>query len=73
MMDETAAARRSAIMKGLLECIEDEAGMGRPACSPANDAARERIDNERDVHEPRPGRDIGESYTHSILGAGARN
>ena len=34
VMDETAAARRSAIVERLLERIEDEAGMGRAASPP---------------------------------------
>jgi hypothetical protein len=59
VMDETAAVRRSAIVERLLERIEDEAGMGRAARPPAHDAPCERVDDERDVHEPRPGRDIG--------------
>jgi hypothetical protein len=60
VVDETAAMRRSTIMKGLLERIEDEAGMGRAACPPPDDPPCERVDDERDIHEPRPGGDIGE-------------
>ena len=60
VMDETAAARRSAIVERLLECIEDEAGMGRAARPPPDDPSCERVDDERDVDEPHPGRDIGE-------------
>jgi hypothetical protein len=59
-MDETAAVRRSAVVEGLLECIEHEAGMGRAACPPTHDPPCEHVDDERDVDEPGPSRDIGE-------------
>ena len=57
VMDETAAARRSAIVKGLLEGVENEASMGGPARSPSDDPPGERIDDEGDVDEPGPGRE----------------
>jgi hypothetical protein len=60
MMDEAAPMGRPAIVKRLLQGIEDEAGMGRPACSPANDPPSIGVDNEGDVDEPRLGRDVGE-------------
>ena len=52
--------RRSAIVESLLECIEDEAGMGGAARPPTDDPPCERVDHERDVDEARPSRDIGE-------------
>ena len=52
VMDETAAARRSAIVKGLIERIENEAGMGDPARSPPDDPPGELIDHKGDVDEP---------------------
>jgi hypothetical protein len=73
VMDETAAVRRSAIVEGLPARIEDEPGMGRAACPPTDDPPCERVDDERDVDEPRPGRDMVKSETQSISGAGARN
>jgi len=50
---------RPAVMKRLLQGIEDKAGMRRTACSPANDPPRIGVDDEGDVDEPRPGRDVG--------------
>ena len=79
-MDETAAMRRSAIVEGLLQCVENEAGMRSPACPPTRNASSERVDDEGDVNEPGPGRDIGDpkggeanAETQSMSGAGARN
>ena len=59
VVDETAAVRRSAIMQGLLERIADEAGMDRAACPSPDDAPRERVDDERNLHEPDPSRALG--------------
>ena len=60
VMDEAALMSRPAVMNGLFEGIEDEAGMGRPADPPADDPAREGVDHEGHIDEARPGRDIGE-------------
>ena len=54
-MDETAAARRPAIVEGLLQRVEDEAGVSSPACPPTDDTAGERVDDEPDIDEPGPG------------------
>lgn len=43
------------LMKGLLQGIEDEPGMRRPAHPPADDAAGEGVDDERHVDETLPG------------------
>ena len=59
VMDEAAAARRLAIVKGIFDGIEHEAGVGAARCSPTDDPPCERVDDERDVNEPGPGRDIG--------------
>lgn len=80
MMDEAVPMGRPAIVKRLFQGIEDEAGMRRPAGSPANDPPDVCIDDEGDVDEPCPGGDIGDpkgdegnSDTHSMFGAGAWN
>ena len=52
--------RRSAIMQRLLERIQHEAGMRRPAGAPADDPAGVGVDDEGDVDKARPGRDVGE-------------
>ena len=68
-MDETAAACRSAVVKGLFECIEDEAGMGRAARSPTYTEPGERVDDERRGDEPGLGRDVGQVWETQSLSA----
>lgn len=46
MMDEAAPMGRAAIVKRLFQGVEDEAGMGRPASSPADDPPGIGIDDE---------------------------
>ncbi len=75
---------RAALMNGLLQSIQDEAGVCRAACPPTDDPARIYIDHEGDIDEPLPRRDIGEVADlspgsrydvsmrgHSTFGAGA--
>lgn len=60
MMNKPAAFDRPPIMKRLVEGIEHEAGMSRPACPPTDDTAGEGINDKGHVNEALPGRDIGE-------------
>ena len=60
VMDEAAALDRPAFVECLLQRIQHEAGMCRPADPPADDAAGEDVDHEGDVDEAGPGRDVGE-------------
>jgi hypothetical protein len=60
MVHETTALDRPALVKGLLQGIQHEAGVRRPAHPPADDAPRISIDHEGHVHEAAPGRDVGE-------------
>ena len=46
--------------EGLLEGIEDQRGGHRGGGAPAQDPAGVRVDDERDVDHPGPGRDVGE-------------
>jgi hypothetical protein len=48
------------VMKGLLQCVEHEAGMGCPTDPPAHDPSCVGIDYKGDVDEAGPGRDVGE-------------
>ncbi len=48
------------IMKRLIKGIENKAGIGSPACPPADDAASESINDKSPVDEALPGRHIGE-------------
>ena len=49
---------RAAIVKRLLQSVADKAGTRRPAGPPADDPPSIGINDEGDVDEPRPGRDI---------------
>src|SRR4051794_6320978 len=60
MVHETAALDRPARVQGLLERVEHEAGVRRPAHPPADDAPGVSIDHQGHVDEAGPGRDVGE-------------
>ena len=60
VVDEPAAMDRPPIMQSLLQRIEHEARMRRARHPPADDPAGIGIDDEGDVDEAGPGRDIGE-------------
>ncbi len=60
VVDEAAALHGAAVVQRLLQGIEDEAGMGRARYPPADDAPGEGVDDEGDVDEALPGRDVGE-------------
>ena len=51
---------QTAVMQGLLQCIEHEARVCRPRGTPADDAAGVDVDDEGDIDEARPARHIGE-------------
>jgi hypothetical protein len=59
-MNETAALDGPAIVERLLQRVEDEAGLGGAGDPPADDPAGEGVDDEGDVDEALPRRDIGE-------------
>ena len=73
VMDQAAAMDGPPVMEGLLQRIEHEAGVRRPAGPPADDPPSIGIDHEGDVDEPGPGRDIGEVRHPQPFGAGAWN
>ena len=70
MMNQPATFYEPPIVQCLVESIEHKARMGRPACSPTDDAASEGIDDERDVNEALPGRQVCEIRSQSMFGAG---
>ena len=47
-------------MQRLLQGIEDQLGLHRTRHPPADDPAREGVDDERDIDEPCPSGDVGE-------------
>ena len=59
-MNQAATVDRPAVMKRLLERIQDEAGMCCPAGTPSDDPAGIGVDDEGDIDEPCLSRDVGE-------------
>ena len=59
MMDEAAAVHWPPVMERLLQGVENEVGVRRPAGSPADDPSGVSVDDEGDIDEAGPGRDIG--------------
>jgi hypothetical protein len=60
MVDQAATFDGMAISQGLLQGIKHKARVGRGAYSPADDPPRVSVDDEGNVDEPLPGRDVGE-------------
>ena len=60
MVHEPAAMDRPSIMQSLLQRVEHEAGVRRARHPPADDPPGVGVDDEGDVDEAGPGRDIGE-------------
>ena len=60
MMDEAAALGGPALVQGLLQGVEHEAGMSRSGDPPADDPTGGRVDHEGPVDEAGPGRHVGE-------------
>jgi len=81
MMDQAATVGRTAIVERLFERIQDGAGVRRPSGAPAYNPSGVGIDDEGDVDEPCPGRDVEpalaearvKSETQSLFGACAKN
>ena len=73
MVHEPAAMHGPPVMEGLLQCVEHEAGMGRPADPPAHNAAGIGIDDKGNVNEAGPARDIGEVRDPQHVRPRARN
>ena len=59
VVDQNTTVNRPAVMKRLLERIQDKARICCPAGPPSDDPASVGVDDEGDVDEPRPGRDVG--------------
>src|SRR3954451_2720295 len=59
VMDEATAPDGPALMQGLLQRVQHEAGMSRAGDTPADDTARKDVDDEGDIDETGPRRDVG--------------
>ena len=60
MVDEATSIGGPSVMKRLLQGIQDKVGVRGPAGSPADDPPSIGVDDEGDVDEAGPGRDISE-------------
>src|ERR1700678_4416584 len=60
VVHEPASLHKPPIMESLLQSVQDEAGMRRPAHPPADDPAGIGVDDKGDIDEAGPGRDVGE-------------
>ena len=58
-MDQAAAPDRPALVQGLLQRVQHEAGVSRAGDTPADDAPRKDVDDEGDIDETGPRRDVG--------------
>src|SRR4051794_37962438 len=58
-MDEAAAADGPALVQGLLQRVQHEAGVRRAGDTPADNAPRKNVDDEGDIDKTGPCRDVG--------------
>src|SRR3954451_13863600 len=58
VMDEAAAPDGPALMQSLLQRVQHEAGVSRAGDTPADNALRKGIDDEGDIDETGPCRDV---------------
>lgn len=59
MMNQTAAMDRAAVVDGLLERVENEAGMGGATDASAHDIASVNVDDEGHIGKASPSCHIG--------------
>src|SRR3954468_18440876 len=59
VMDEAAAPDGPALVQGLLQRVQHEAGVSRAGDTPADDAPCKGVDDEGDIDETGPRRDVG--------------
>ena len=70
VMNEAAAAGRPSVMERLLQGVEAEFGVRRPAGSPADDPSSVGVDDEGDIDEAGPCRDVGNTKGHNSTDRG---
>jgi hypothetical protein len=61
VVDEAAAADGPALVQGLLQRVQHEAGVSRARDTPADDAPGKGVDDKDDIGEASPRRDSGTS------------
>src|SRR3954447_683751 len=59
MMDEAAAADGPALVQGLLQRVQHEAGVRAAGDTPADNTPRKDVDDESDIDKTGPRRDVG--------------
>src|SRR5438270_381178 len=67
-MDQTARRLPAPVIDRLLECIEDEVSHQGRGDAPAHDAAREDVDDKRDVDKAAPRRHVREVGEPQLIG-----
>ena len=71
MLDEAAAAGRPSVMKRLLQSVQDKVRMCCPAGPPADDPPCVCVDDEGDIDEAGPGRDIRKMREPQTVSSGS--
>src|SRR6476646_11405982 len=59
VVDEAAAPDGPALVQSLLQRVQHKAGVSRAGDAPADNAPRKGVDNEGDIDETGPRRDVG--------------
>jgi hypothetical protein len=60
VVDEAATPDRPALVQGLLQCVQHKAGVSGARDTPTDDAPGKGVDDEGDIDEAGPRRDVGE-------------
>src|SRR4051812_14255173 len=58
VMDQAAAPDGPALVQGLLQRVQHEAGVSRAGDTPTDDTPRKDVDDEGDIDKTGPGRDV---------------
>jgi len=59
VVSEAAAPDGPALVQGLLQSVQHEAGMSRAGDTPADDTPRKDVDDKGDIDETGPRHDVG--------------
>src|SRR3954468_14969624 len=59
VVDQAAAPDGPALVQGLLQRVQHEAGVSRAGGTPADDTPRKDVDDKGDIDETGPRRDVG--------------
>ena len=71
VVDEAVAPNGLALVQGLLQRVQYEAGVSRAGDTPANNAPRKSVDDKGDIDETGPRRDVGKILSANSGGPSA--